>query len=87
MQLGSLFSKSSSGIVKGHGEDDDRRCAPPQANSYNSSSASIDSIQIPVGPRLGNDVVTAAGLQKAYGERLLIDGASFTVPAGAIVGA
>lgn len=30
-----------------------------QSRSFNSSSASIDSIQIPVGPRLGNDVVEA----------------------------
>lgn len=57
-----------------------------QAKSFNGSGASIDSIQIPVGPRLGNDVVEVAGLSKGYGDRLLIDNASFSIPAGAIVG-
>ncbi|MEJ2501837.1 MAG: energy-dependent translational throttle protein EttA [Gemmatimonadota bacterium] len=41
---------------------------------------------IPKGPRLGTDVITAKGLTKGYGETLLIDGADFTIPAGAIVG-
>jgi energy-dependent translational throttle protein EttA len=57
-----------------------------QAKSFNGSGASIDSIQIPVGPRLGNDVVEVAGLSKGYGDRLLLDNVSFSIPAGAIVG-
>ncbi|MGD9602244.1 MAG: energy-dependent translational throttle protein EttA [Gammaproteobacteria bacterium] len=43
-------------------------------------------LYIPPGPRLGELVIEADGLSKSYGDRLLIDGLSFTVPAGAIVG-
>ncbi len=43
-------------------------------------------INIPTGPRLGNLVVEATGLRKAYGDRLLIDDLSFTLPPGGIVG-
>jgi ATP-binding cassette ChvD family protein len=43
-------------------------------------------IVIPPGPRLGDLVVEAAGLAKAYGERLLIDDLSFKLPPGGIVG-
>ena len=43
-------------------------------------------IYIPPGPRLGELVFEATDLKKAYGDRLLIDNLSFTVPAGAIVG-
>ncbi len=43
-------------------------------------------IAIPAGPRLGNLVVEAGGLRKGYGDRLLIDDLSFTLPPGGIVG-
>ncbi len=43
-------------------------------------------IHIPAGPRLGGVVVEADGVQKAYGERLLIEGLSFSLPRGGIVG-
>src|SRR5918994_312476 len=43
-------------------------------------------IYIPPGPRLGDFVIEVQGLRKDYGERLLIDDLSFTLPAGAIVG-
>jgi ATP-binding cassette ChvD family protein len=43
-------------------------------------------IHIPAGPRLGDVVVEAAGLRKGYGDRLLIDGLDFSLPAGGIVG-
>ncbi len=43
-------------------------------------------IVIPPGPRLGDLVVEAKGLTKGYGEALLIEGLSFKVPPGAIVG-
>jgi len=43
-------------------------------------------IYIPPGPRLGELVLEAEGLTKGYGDRLLIDGLSFRVPRGAIVG-
>ena len=43
-------------------------------------------IPIPPGPRLGNVVIEAEGVSKAYGDRLLIDGMTFKLPPGGIVG-
>ena len=43
-------------------------------------------IFIPVADRLGDKVIEFSGVTKAFGDRLLIDGLSFTVPPGAIVG-
>ncbi len=43
-------------------------------------------ISIPAGPRLGSLVIEAKDLAMSYGDRLLFDNVSFTVPAGAIVG-
>ncbi len=43
-------------------------------------------IYIPPGPRLGKVVLEADGLTKGYEDRILIDGLSFQVPPGAIVG-
>ncbi len=43
-------------------------------------------IFIPPGPRLGDLVIEAKELRKGYGERLLIDGLSFKLPPGGIVG-
>ncbi|MBI1195546.1 MAG: energy-dependent translational throttle protein EttA [Gammaproteobacteria bacterium] len=43
-------------------------------------------IFIPVGERLGNEVIEFEGVSKAFGDRLLIDDLSFKVPPGAIVG-
>ncbi len=43
-------------------------------------------ITIPAGPRLGSVVLEADGLTKAFGDRLLIDGLSFKLPPGGIVG-
>jgi ATPase subunit of ABC transporter with duplicated ATPase domains len=43
-------------------------------------------ITIPAGPRLGDRVVDANGLVKGFGDRLLIDGLSFLLPPGGIVG-
>jgi ATP-binding cassette ChvD family protein len=43
-------------------------------------------IVIPPGPRLGAQVIDIEGLRKAYGERLLIDDLSFSLPPGGIVG-
>ncbi|MGV2292054.1 energy-dependent translational throttle protein EttA [Trinickia sp. YCB016] len=43
-------------------------------------------IFIPVGERLGNEVIEFKNVSKAYGDRLLIDDLSFKIPAGAIVG-
>ncbi len=43
-------------------------------------------IFIPVAERLGNEVIEFSNVSKGYGERLLIDRLSFSVPPGAIVG-
>jgi ATP-binding cassette ChvD family protein len=46
----------------------------------------FDDIQIPPGPRLGNVVVEAGDLSKGFGEKLLIDKLSFSLPPNGIVG-
>ncbi len=46
----------------------------------------FEEIQIPPGPRLGSVVVDASDLSKGYGDRVLIDDLSFTLPRGGIVG-
>jgi energy-dependent translational throttle protein EttA len=48
----------------------------------------LDTVQIhiPSGPRLGDVVVEADRLRKGYGDRLLIDGLSFSLPRAGIVG-
>ena len=43
-------------------------------------------IHIPAGPRLGNVVLEADGLRKGFGDRLLIEDLSFTLPPAGIVG-
>ena len=46
----------------------------------------FEEIQIPPGPRLGSVVVEAEDLRKGFGDRMLIDGLSFSLPRGGIVG-
>jgi ATP-binding cassette ChvD family protein len=43
-------------------------------------------IYIPPGPRLGDVVIEATDLKKAFGDKLLMDSLSFTLPAGGIAG-
>jgi ATP-binding cassette ChvD family protein len=43
-------------------------------------------IVIPPPPRLGNEVVTARDVKKAFGDKILLDGVSFDLPRGGIVG-
>ncbi|HJQ71245.1 MAG TPA: energy-dependent translational throttle protein EttA [Blastocatellia bacterium] len=43
-------------------------------------------IYIPPGPRLGNVVIEADSVAKAYGDRILVEGLSFRLPPGGIVG-
>ena len=43
-------------------------------------------IPIPPGPRLGNVVIEAEGVSKAYGDNLLVDDMTFKLPPGGIVG-
>lgn len=46
----------------------------------------FEEIQIPPGPRLGNVVIEAKNLKKGFGDRVLIDGLSFSLPRNGIVG-
>ncbi|SJN24061.1 ABC transporter ATP-binding protein [Microbacterium esteraromaticum] len=46
----------------------------------------FEEIQIPAGPRLGSVVIEAKKLQKGFGDRMLIDGLSFSLPPNGIVG-
>src|SRR5215212_5204821 len=51
-------------------------------------NAKLDQVQIhiPAGPRLGEVVVEAENLRKGFGDRLLIEDLSFSLPRGGIVG-
>ncbi len=46
----------------------------------------FEEIQIPPGPRLGNVVIEAKDITKGFGDRVLIDGLSFSLPRNGIVG-
>jgi ATP-binding cassette ChvD family protein len=46
----------------------------------------FEEIQIPPGPRLGNTVIEANDLRKGFGDRVLIDDLSFSLPKNGIVG-
>ena len=46
----------------------------------------FEEIQIPAGPRLGSVVIEASSLRKGFGDRVLIDDLSFSLPRGGIVG-
>ncbi len=52
------------------------------------SAQKVDTVEIyiPPGPRLGDIVVEARGLKKAYGDTVLFDDLTFTLPPGGIVG-
>ncbi len=52
------------------------------------SAQKVESVEIyiPPGPRLGDIVVEARGLKKAYGDTVLFDDLNFTLPPGGIVG-
>ncbi|SHF53748.1 MULTISPECIES: energy-dependent translational throttle protein EttA [Litoreibacter] len=62
-------------------------------NSYNEMANQSEreklgkaQIIIPNGPRLGNKVIEVENLTKAYGDKLLVEDLSFSLPAGGIVG-
>jgi ATP-binding cassette ChvD family protein len=46
----------------------------------------FEELVIPVGPRLGSQVIDAKNLKKGFGERVLVDNLSFTLPRNGIVG-
>jgi ATP-binding cassette ChvD family protein len=55
-------------------------------NADQREKVSTAEIYIPAGPRLGDDVVVAEKVSKAYGDKLLFDDLSFRLPRGGIVG-
>src|SRR6266436_6193591 len=55
------------------------------SESFDKRASALE-IAIPPGPRLGDIVVEADDVRKAYGDRVLVDGLSFKLPRGAIVG-
>ncbi|MFO0196603.1 MAG: energy-dependent translational throttle protein EttA [Clavibacter sp.] len=57
-----------------------------EAEAENARKLDFDEIQIPMGPRLGNIVVDVENLSKGFGDRLLIDDLSFSLPRNGIVG-
>jgi ATP-binding cassette ChvD family protein len=56
------------------------------AEADRSGPIDIDAIQIPSGPRLGSQVIETENLRKGFGDRLLIEDLSFSLPPGGIVG-
>ncbi len=70
-----------------------RKKAKARLNNYErllaeERNVKLDSVQIhiPAGPRLGDTVIEAEGLRKGFGERLLIEDLSFSLPPAGIVG-
>ena len=56
------------------------------AEAERTKKLDFEEIQIPPGPRLGNQVIEVKDLTKGFGDRTLIDGLSFTLPRNGIVG-
>ncbi|WP_295910568.1 energy-dependent translational throttle protein EttA [uncultured Actinomyces sp.] len=56
------------------------------AEAERSRKLDFEEIQIPPGPRLGNIVIEATNLKKGFGDRVLINGLSFSLPRNGIVG-
>ena len=70
-----------------------RKKAKARLNNYErllaeERNVKLDSVQIhiPAGPRLGDKVIEAEGLRKGFGDRLLIEDLSFSLPPAGIVG-
>ena len=70
-----------------------RKKAKARLNNYErllaeERNVTLDSVQIhiPPGPRLGDKVIEASGVRKGFGDRLLIEDLSFSLPPAGIVG-
>ncbi len=62
-----------------------RRFDELQSQEYQKRNETNE-LYIPPGPRLGDKVIEAENVSKAFGEKVLMDGLSFTLPPGGIVG-
>ena len=73
---------------KGRRKKSKARLARYEALLAEDQSVKLDEVQIhiPAGPRLGDLVIEADGLRKAFGEKLLIEDLSFSLPPAGIVG-
>jgi ATP-binding cassette ChvD family protein len=73
---------------KGRRKKSKARLARYDALLAEEQSVKLDEVQIhiPAGPRLGNVVIEAEGLRKAFGEKLLIEDLSFSLPPAGIIG-
>ena len=56
------------------------------AEAEKTKKLDFEEIRIPAGPRLGSVVIAAKALRKGFGDRVLIDGLSFDLPRGGIIG-
>ncbi|MBU2917418.1 energy-dependent translational throttle protein EttA [Psychrosphaera sp. F3M07] len=56
------------------------------SSNENQKRNETNELYIPPGPRLGDKVIDVENLTKSYGDRVLIDDLSFSIPKGAIVG-
>ena len=56
------------------------------SSNENQKRNETNELYIPPGPRLGDKVIDVDNLTKSYGDRVLIDDLSFSIPKGAIVG-
>jgi ATP-binding cassette ChvD family protein len=73
---------------KGRRKKSKARLARYDALLAEDRNAKLDAVQIhiPAGPRLGDVVIEAEGLRKGFGDRLLIEDLSFSLPPAGIVG-
>ena len=55
-------------------------------NAADNAKQTFAQIQIPPGPRLGQQVIEVSNLEKSYGDKLLFKGVDFSLPPGGIVG-
>ena len=73
---------------KGRRKKSKARLARYEALLAEDRNVKLDDVQIhiPAGPRLGSKVIEAAGLTKGFGDRLLIEDLSFSLPPAGLVG-
>ncbi|MFZ9848042.1 MAG: energy-dependent translational throttle protein EttA, partial [Flavobacteriales bacterium] len=74
--------------VKGRGTKSKARLANYDKMLADEGKEKMENLEIyiPNGPRLGNDVIEAVNVSKAYGDRLLYEGLNFKLPPAGIVG-